>query len=62
MTPSAVMIKGSDIQYKLSSADMQFAFSIYGSLKVGEDVVLIVEKTTSANEEETYTVVDYVFD
>ena len=56
------MIKGSDIQYKLSSADMQFAFSIYGSLKVGEDVVLIVEKTTSANEEETYTVVDYVFD
>ena len=62
LTPSAVMIKGSDIQYKLSSADMQFAFSIYGSLKVGEDVVLIVEKTTSANEEETYTVVDYVFD
>ena len=62
LTPSAVTLKDSDIQYKLSSADMQFAFSIYGSLKVGEDVVLIVEKTTSANEEETYTVVDYVFD
>lgn len=62
LTPSAVTIKGSDIQYKLSSSDMQFAFSIYGSLKVGEDVILIVEKTTSANEEETYTVVDYIFD
>ena len=62
LTPSAVMIKGSEIQYKLSSADMQFAFSIYGSLKVGEDVVLIVEKTSSANDEEIYTVVDYIFD
>ena len=62
LTPSAVTLKDSDIQYKLSSADMQFAFSIYGSLKVGEDVVLIVEKTTAADGEETYTVVDYVFD
>ena len=62
LTPSAVMLKDSDIQYKLSSADMQFAFSIYGSLKVGEDVVLIVEKTTAADGEDIYTVVDYVFD
>ena len=62
LTPSAVMLKDSDIQYKLSSADMQFAFSIYGSLKVGEDVVLIVEKTTAADGEDIYTVVYYVFD
>ena len=62
LTPSAVTLKDSDIQYKLSSADMQFAFSIYGSLKVGEDVVLIVEKTTAAGGEDIYTVVDYVFD
>lgn len=62
LTPSAVTLKDSDIQYKLSSADMQFAFSIYGSLKVGEDVVLIVEKTTAADGEDIYTVVDYVFD
>ena len=62
LTPSAVTLKDSDIQYKLSSADMQFAFSIYGSLKVGEDVVLIVEKTPAADGEDIYTVVDYVFD
>lgn len=62
LTPSAVTLKDSDIQYKLSSADMQFAFSIYGSLKVGEDVVLIVEKTIAADGEDIYTVVDYVFD
>lgn len=62
LTPSAVTLKDSDIQYKLSSADMQFAFSIYGSLKVGEDVVLVVEKTTAADGEDIYTVVDYVFD
>lgn len=62
LTPSAVTLKDSDIQYKLSSADMQFAFSIYGSLKVGEDVVLIVEKTTAADGEDICTVVDYVFD
>ena len=62
LTPSAVTLKDSDIQYKLSSADMQFAFSIYGSLKVGEDVVLIVEKTKAADGEDIYTVVDYVFD
>ena len=62
LTPSAVTLKDSDIQYKLSSADMQFAFSIYGSLKVGEDVVLVVEKTKAADGEDIYTVVDYVFD
>ena len=62
LTPSAVTLKDSDIQYKLSSADMQFAFSIYGSLKVGEDVVLIVEKTKAVDGEDIYTVVDYVFD
>ncbi len=60
MTPSSITLDGDSTEYKLSSSEMQFAFSIYGSLRVGDTVTLICEKTVNANEDETYTVVDYV--
>lgn len=62
MTPTAIVLSEDGREYKLSSSQMQFAFSIYGSLEVGDKVTLICEKTVDAEENETYTVVDYVED
>lgn len=62
MTPTSITLEDGDQEYKLSSSEMQFAFSIYGSLRVGDRVTLICEKTTNANDEATYTVIDYVED
>lgn len=61
MTPSAVILDNdSGVEYKLSSSEMQFAFSIYGTLQVGDKVTLICEKTTNSNGDETYSVIDYI--
>ena len=49
-------------EYKLSSSEMQFAFSVYGSIRVGDRVTLICEKSENFNGDATYTVVDYVED
>ena len=49
-------------EYKLNSSDMQFAFSIYGSLRVGDTVTLICEKSTNSNDDATYVIVDYIED
>jgi len=57
MTPSAVILDSESVEYKLTTSDMQYAFSIYGSMKVGEEVVLIVIQENSSN----YTVVDYTY-
>lgn len=62
MTPTSITLDGDSEEYKLSSSEMQFAFSIYGSLRVGDRVTLICEKTVNSNDEATYTVVDYVED
>lgn len=62
MTPTSITLEGDGQEYKLTSTEMQFAFSIYGSLRVGDQVVLICEKTVNSNEDATYTVVDYVED
>lgn len=61
LTPSGVVIDD-DMRFKLSSNDMQFAFSIYGSCKVGENVTLIYT-VENENSESGYegTVVDYVY-
>lgn len=32
MTPTSITLEGESDEYKLTSSDMQFAFSIYGSL------------------------------
>jgi len=62
MTPTAITLEGESDEYKLGNTEMQFAFSIYGSLRVGDKVTLICEKTVNANDEVTYTVIDYVED
>ena len=60
LTPSSVVVDGQE--YSLTSSDMQFAFSIYGSLKVNDDVTLVVEMNTDTEGTTTYTVIDYVVD
>lgn len=62
MTPTSITLDDDSEEYKLSSSEMQFAFSIYGSLRVGDTVTLICEKTVNSNDDATYTVVDYVED
>ncbi len=61
MTPTAVTLDDGQ-EYQLEDSQMQFAFSIYGSLRVGDTVTLICEKTEDANGDTAYTVVDYVED
>lgn len=63
MTPTSVTLDDdSELEYKLNSSDVQFAFSIYGSLRVGDTVTLICEKTVNSNDDATYVVIDYVED
>lgn len=63
MTPTAIYLDGDeDQEFKLGNTEMQFAFSIYGSLRVGDNVTLICEKTTNSDGDATYTVIDYVED
>lgn len=62
MTPSSVILDGDSEEYRLNSSDMQFAFSIYGSLRVGDTVTLICEKSTNSNGDSTYVIVDYIED
>ena len=60
LVPSSVELDSGDT-YALSSSEMQFAFSVYGDLKVGDEVVLIYQVSRpSADSDESYTVVDYV--
>ncbi len=59
MTPTAVTLDNG-VEYKLESSEMQFAFSIYGSLRVNDNVTLICEKSQGTDGTETYSVIDYV--
>ena len=59
MTPTEVELDNGD-RFLLSTSEMQFAFSMYGSIEVGDRITLIYTISTSGNDEETYTVVDYV--
>lgn len=62
MTPTSITLDGDSEEYRLTSSEMQFAFSVYGSLRVGDTVTLVCEKTVNSNDDATYTVVDYVED
>ncbi|MCC8060981.1 MAG: S-layer homology domain-containing protein [Clostridiales bacterium] len=62
MTPTSITLDGDSVEYELSNSEMQFAFSIYGSLRVGDTVTIICEKTTNSSSDETYSVIDYVED
>ena len=41
---------------------MQFAFSIYGSIKVNDDVTLVVDINNAEDGTSTYSIVDYIED
>lgn len=65
MVPSSVLLDNDDeedpqAEYVLSSSEMQYAFSMYGTVQVGDDVVLICEKTTNSDGEPSYRVVDFL--
>ena len=60
LTPTSVTIDGET--YKIANSDMQFAFSIYGSIKVNDDVTLVVDINNSEDGSASYTVVDYIAD
>ena len=61
MTPSSLQLDNDEnVQFKLSSSDVQFAFSIYCDYQVGDKVVLIWDATNNADGDVSYTVVDYV--
>ncbi|MCD8082744.1 MAG: S-layer homology domain-containing protein [Clostridiales bacterium] len=62
MTPTSIYLSGDDVEYTLGNTEMQFAFSVYGSLRVGDIVTLICEKTVNSNGDETYSIIDYVED
>ena len=65
LTPSAVKLDDGNV-YQLNSTEMQFVFSVYGSVKVGDHVVLIYQASSggaAAEGEEgsqSFSVVDYV--
>ena len=62
MTPTEVELDSSGERYRLDSSEMQFAFSMYGTLEVGDRITLIYSTSTSADGMETCTVMDYVDD
>ncbi len=66
LTPTRVVLDDNgdgdvgDGTFSISSTDMQFAFSIYGSLGIGDTVTLIYSVSTDNQGNEQYTIVDYV--
>lgn len=60
LTPTSVTVNGQT--YSITNSDMQFAFSIYGSIGVNDDVTLVVDINSSESGDATYTVVDYIAD
>lgn len=63
LTPSGLQLDDDNsTTYNLTDSELQFAFSIYGSMQVGDNVILICQVATNANGDETFTVIDYVED
>ena len=61
MIPTSIVVSG--VEYALETSDMQFAFSVYGDLEVGDDIVVIWEnRNTSVSEDDDieYTLIDYI--
>lgn len=61
MTPSAIILDDGNT-YELTSTEMQFAFSSYGDLRVGDTVNLVYTLSTDSEGNETRTVIDYIED
>lgn len=66
MTPTEVTIltdDGESYTCKLTTSDLQFAFSIYGTVEVGDDVILICSGISESEEgEPSYQVNDFLED
>lgn len=62
MTPNSITLDtyGDDEKFTLSSSEVQFAFSMYGTVGIGDDVALICEKTEKTDGSTVYTVIDYI--
>lgn len=62
MTPTTVEldVDGWDVSVKLGNSDVQFGFSIYGDIQVGDDVILICEATAGSNGDVSYNAIDYI--
>lgn len=62
MTPSSITLDtyGDDERFSLGSSQVQFAFSMYGTVGVGDEVALICEKTEKSDGTAVYTVIDYL--
>lgn len=61
MTPSSVVLDDeTSSEFRLNDSDVQFAFSIYGDIQVGDEVILICEVSSSMDGDESYTVIDYI--
>ena len=61
LTPSKVEFEDGTT-FNIDTTDMQFAFSIYGDVKVGDEVVIIYDISKNSDDDATRTVVDYVKD
>lgn len=62
MTPSSVLLDTSGESFLLSTSEMQFAFSMYGGLRVGDEVTLVYSRSEKSDGTTTYTVIDYFED
>lgn len=66
MTPTAVTLTtddGDSFECRLTTSDLQFAFSIYGTVEVGDDVILVCSGTSENEDGEvTYQVTDFLED
>ena len=62
MTPNSITLDtyGDDEKFNLESSQVQFAFSMYGTVGIGDDVALICETTEKSDGTKVYTVIDYI--
>ncbi len=66
MTPTAVTITtddGDTYECSLTTSDLQFAFSIYGTVQVGDDIILVCSGSSENEDGDvTYRVIDFLED
>ena len=62
MTPNAITLDtyGDDEKFSLDSSQVQFAFSMYGTVGIGDEVALVCETTEKSDGTTVYTVIDYI--
>lgn len=60
MIPTGLKLDDDGDIYEFDNSEVQFAFSIYGTLRVGDTVVLICEMSEDSDGNTVYTILDYV--